>query len=392
MRKRVIFVFGTRPKAIKIAPIIRLAKESPALEVLVCSTGQHREMLNAVLEVFEINPDFDFQLMKPGQTLKDITVAVLENLTEIVRREKPDWIVVQGDTTTAMAASLCGFYEKIRVAHVEAGLRTQDRFSPFPEEFNRRVTALIADLHFAPTEPAAENLRREALPPNSIVVTGNSGIDALLYVDKKLNTDLAMKSSFENRFGFLDPTRKMILVTVHRRESFGEPMRHVFQALKTLADRTDVQIVIPLHPNPNVRLAANDVLGRSAQWWKPIETLNSAPIILLEPQQYLEFVYLMKKCYFIISDSGGIQEEAPTLGKPVLVVRESTERPEAIEAGTSKLVGTNAELICREATVLLDSPAAYAEMARAGNPYGDGTASTKILKSILSFADARVTT
>ena len=388
MSKRVMFVFGTRPEAIKIAPIIRMAKRNPELEVCVCSTGQHREMLASVLSVFEIVPDFDFGLMKPGQTLKDITVAVLDKLTEIIHHKKPDWIVVQGDTTTAMAASLCGFYERIRVAHVEAGLRTSDRFSPFPEEFNRRVTALIADLHFAPTDVAAKNLLKEALHPKSVFVTGNTGIDALLLVVEKLESDVALRSSYDERFAFLDSARKMILVTVHRRESFGEPLRQVFQALKTLSLRSDVQLVIPLHPNPNVRAAAQEILGDSAQWWTDGQSMDNAPIVLLEPQQYFEFVYLMRESYFIISDSGGIQEEAPTLGKPVLVVRENTERPEAIEAGSCKLVGTNPDVICREANRLLDDDQIYAKMSRAVSPYGDGTASQKILAHMIDFGVA----
>lgn len=381
-KRKILFVLGTRPEAIKMAPLIELSSRDPRFEVIVCSTGQHREMIRPVFEVFGIRPNYDFELMRPGQTLNDITVAVLEKMRTCVQREKPDWVVVQGDTTSAMAASLCAFYERISVAHVEAGLRTGDLWSPWPEEFNRRVTALIARLHFAPTAAAAANLIREGIDPSAIHVTGNTGIDALLAVTERFLRRVPAQDHRQGDFSFLNPRKKLILVTIHRRESFGEPMKAVLRGLLRLAEREDVELMIPLHLNPEVRKAAEEILGDRARWATGPWRSGESSIWLTEPLDYLSFVEAMNRSHFIISDSGGVQEEAPSLGKPVLVVRETTERPEAVEAGTSKLIGPSEEAVVREATRLLDDAGAFASMARTHNPYGDGHASGRILDRI----------
>jgi UDP-N-acetylglucosamine 2-epimerase (non-hydrolysing) len=388
VRKKILFVFGTRPEAIKLAPLIRQAMSDDRFETTVCSTGQHRDMLNSVFEIFEIKPDYDFNLMRPGQSLVDINVGVLSNLTVAVRAERPDWIVVQGDTTTAMAASMCGFYEKIKVAHVEAGLRTGDIHSPFPEEFNRRVTALLSALHLAPTEQSKQNLLAEGVAPSTVLVTGNTGVDALKFVAQKLQQNPLLSAQFDERFLFLNKSKKMVLCTVHRRESFGTPMRSIMKGLAQFADRPDVELLIPLHPNPEVRLAAQEVFGDRAVWATANSKKGESSIWLVEPQDYFNFVYLMQLAHFIISDSGGIQEEAPALGKPVLVVRENTERPEAVSAGTSRLIGTQQLKIFHEASQLLDRKEAYESMSKAHSPYGDGQASEQILDGIYAASSS----
>jgi UDP-N-acetylglucosamine 2-epimerase (non-hydrolysing) len=383
--KKVLFVLGTRPEAVKLSPLIRLAKSDSRFEVLVCSTGQHREMLKPVFELFGIKPDFDFQIMRPGQTLHSVTTGILEGMKDVLQAQKPDWVVVQGDTTTTMAAALAAFYERCRVAHVEAGLRTGDIESPFPEELNRRIAGLISKLHFAPTEAAANHLRAEGVPEDSLLVTGNTGIDALFLTRATLRESNSIGESIRRKFGFLNPEKKLILVTVHRRESFGEPIRRILKSILSLAERADVEIIVPLHMNPEVRRAAAEVLGSSACWVSPESTGGMARIWLTEPQDYPDFIYLMDRSHFIISDSGGVQEEAPSLGKPVLVVRESTERPEAILAGTSKLVGSRTEDILSSAFALLDDPVAYKKMANGHNPFGDGKACQRILSRLADF-------
>ena len=382
MPSKLLIVLGTRPEAIKLGPLIEKARRDPRFEVQVCSTGQHREMLLPVFDFFEIRPDVDFQIMKPGQALADVTSSILLGLRNWVRDNRPDWIIVQGDTTTTMAASLCAMYERIPVAHVEAGLRTGDIDSPFPEEFNRRVTTLVSKVHFPPTPAAAANLLREAVEEERIHITGNTGIDALLSASQRLASNPMVRAEHERKFAFLNPAKKLVLVTVHRRESFGEPMRNIMKGLLELAKRPDIEMIIPLHLNPEVRRAAEEVLGLNARWASegPVQAENK--IWLTEPQAYTDFVYLMNRCHFIITDSGGVQEEAPSLGKPVLVVRESTERPEAIEAGTSRLIGASTERVIAEATRLLDSPGAYEQMAQAKNPFGDGRACERILECL----------
>jgi UDP-N-acetylglucosamine 2-epimerase (non-hydrolysing) len=371
---KVLTVFGTRPEAIKMAPVVKALAADSAFDAKVCVTAQHRQMLDQVLELFELAPDFDLNLMKPGQDLSDITSNVLLGMREVYKAWQPDIILVHGDTTTTMAASLSAYYAKVRVGHVEAGLRTGNKFSPWPEEMNRRITGALTDIHFAPTARAQGNLLREGTAAESIHVTGNTVIDALLDVVDRVRTDAALRSKFEDQFSFLNPAKHMVLVTGHRRENFGAGFENICHALADIAKRGDVQVVYPVHLNPNVQ--------------EPVRRILSAvpDVILLEPQDYLPFVYLMDRSTLLVTDSGGVQEEAPSLGKPVLVMRDTTERPEAVDAGTVKLVGTNHTAIVRETHRLLDDPAAYEAMARAHNPYGDGKAAARIrdiLKSIL---------
>lgn len=368
-----------------MGPLIEKASRDRRYEVVVISTGQHRELVRPIYKFFDVSPKYDFDLMRPGQSLHDITIGVLEKMRQVIRIEHPDWVLVQGDTTSAMAASLCAFYDQVKVAHVEAGLRTDDIWSPWPEEFNRRVTALIADLHFAPTSEAAANLRRERLDPENILVTGNTGIDALLQVRERLQKSAELNLLFQQQFSFLDPELRLILATIHRRESFGDPMRSILRGLSQLSQRSDVEVLIPLHPNPEVRKAVAEVLGDRAQWVNSQSRRGGSRIWLMEPLEYLSFVYAMNRSDLIISDSGGVQEEAPSLGKPVLVVRETTERPEAVAAGTSKLIGAHGDRIFREASLLLNSSIEYAKMNRPHNPYGDGRASERILRRIWEF-------
>jgi UDP-N-acetylglucosamine 2-epimerase (non-hydrolysing) len=363
---KILTVFGTRPEAIKMAPVVKALVAHSAFEAKVCVTAQHRQMLDQVLELFDIQPDFDLNLMKPGQDLSDITSHVLTGMREVYEEWLPDMILVHGDTTTTLGASLSAYYTRVKVGHVEAGLRTFDKYAPWPEEMNRRLTGAVADIHFAPTAMARQNLLREDVKDGSIHVTGNTVIDALLEVVRRIRTDGSLRSQLENRFDFLDSSKRLILVTGHRRENFGTGFENICHALADIAARGDVQVVYPVHLNPNVQ--------------KPVRRILSgiADVHLIEPQDYLPFVYLMDRSTFLITDSGGIQEEAPSLGKPVLVMRDTTERPEAVQAGTVKLVGTDRAAIVREAHRLLDDAATYDDMARAHNPYGDGEATERI--------------
>lgn len=361
----ILSVFGTRPEAIKMAPLIRILKDSPDIKTLTAVTAQHREMLDQVLALFEITPEYDLDLMRTRQTLTDITCGSLAGLEQILHRVKPDLVLVHGDTTTTFAAALAAFYQGIPVGHVEAGLRTFNKNSPFPEELNRRLTGALADLHFAPTVRALRNLLHEGVPPESIYVTGNTVIDAL-------KTTVREDFEFpETRLNKIDFNRPVLLAEVHRRESWGKPLEAICRALRRLVDDLHLPLVFPVHRNPVVRETVQRILG------------NHRNIILLEPLDTASFHNLMQRCRLILTDSGGIQEEAPSLGRPVLVLREITERPEAVEAGTVKVVGTTEEPVYRTARHLLEDPEAYAAMARAINPYGDGRASLRIQEAIL---------
>lgn len=342
------------------------------LDVRVCATAQHRGMLDSVLELFGIDPDFDLDVMESGQDLTDVTCKVLAGMRSILRESTPTMMLVHGDTTTTLAASLAAYYERIPVAHVEAGLRTGNIYSPWPEEINRRLTGGIASLHFAPTEHAQHNLLREGVDPTSIYVTGNTVIDALLMVTRRLEVSSAETESLEARFSFLNRKRRLILVTGHRRENFGEGLESICRALTTIGGRNDVEIIYAVHPNPKVRGPVFSMLD------------NRPSIYLIDPPDYLAFVYLMRRAHFILTDSGGIQEEAPTLAKPVLVTRATTERPEGIERGAVKLVGTQEGAIVREVNALLDDASLYCQMAGAGNPYGDGHAAQRIASIVAS--------
>lgn len=369
--KKICFVFGTRPEAIKLAPVIIELRKHPEFELNVCVTAQHREMLDQVLDVFDIKPDVDLNLMKPDQTLSNLTAEAILRLDEYFKNYKPELVFVQGDTTTVLAASLAAFYNKIKIAHVEAGLRTFDKSAPFPEEINRVLTSHIADLHFAPTEIAKSNLIKEGVPEKSILVTGNTVIDALLYAK-----DIVCKNPPEVpgiKKEILNAEKQIILITGHRRENFGEGFENICAALSELADEfRDNYFIYPLHLNPNVRKPVNALLG------------NKKNILLIEPLSYLPFVYLMTKAKIILTDSGGIQEEAPSLGKPVLVMRDVTERPEAVEAGTAKLVGTNKLNIISSVSDLINNNSEYQKMTSASNPYGDGYATIKIVNSLIN--------
>jgi len=368
--RKVLFVFGTRPEAIKLAPVLLHMKRRAGFEAVTCVTAQHRGMLDQVLAAFQIAPEHDLNCMQPGQTLAQSTARILSELEPVLRAEKPDMVLVQGDTTTTLCGALAAFYQGIPVGHVEAGLRTGDLTRPFPEEMNRVVTTRLSALHFAPTARAAGVLAAEGVPAERIFVTGNSGIDAVLYVRDGLESGALCGGEWPA----IEPGRKLIVVTAHRRESFGAGFERICEALLRLARREDVQIVYPVHRNPNV-------LG-------PVERLLSeqAGILLIQPLDYVPFVDLMRRATLLLTDSGGIQEEGPSLGKPVLVMREKTERPEAIEAGTVRLVGTDADVIEREAVRLLDDTEERLRMSRIHNPYGDGQASRRIADAIASFA------
>lgn len=362
-------IFGTRPEAIKLCPVALELRRRSEFLVRMCATAQHRELLDQVLENFGMEPDYDLDLMRPGQTLAQTTSRVLGALEAVLKDAEPDMVLVQGDTTTTLCGALAAFYERVPVGHVEAGLRTWDRRQPFPEEINRLLTSRLASLHFAATAWAARNLRAEGVDPASIVVTGNTGIDAVLWVRDRLEDGTLAGRAWPE----LDGTRKLVLVTAHRRESFGAGLERICAALAKLAEREDVQVVYPVHPNPNVRAPVERLLG------------GRANIVLLEPLQYVPFVDLMRRAWLLITDSGGIQEEGPSLGKPILVLREKTERPEAVEAGTVRLVGTETERIVAEAARLLEDRHEYERMARVHNPYGDGRASARIADAIRSF-------
>lgn len=373
---RYLLVFGTRPEAIKMAPLVRALSDAAShvdIDVRVYVTAQHREMLDHVLQLFEIEPDVDLNLMRPGQDLTDITAHVLTSMRSVLRDMRPDRVLVHGDTTTTFAASLAAYYERIRVGHVEAGLRTGNIYAPWPEEMNRKLTGAIADAHFAPTASARDNLLREGVSEQNIFVTGNTVIDALLDVAHRIREDEQLADELASRFPFLRSDRRLILVTGHRRENFGEPFERLCRALATLASRDDVQIVYPVHLNPNVQEPVRRILGG----------LSSDAVSLIDPVDYVEFVYLMTRAHIIITDSGGVQEEAPSLGKPVLVMRETTERPEAVAAGTVRLVGTDEERIVAEATQLLEDEEHYRRMSEARNPYGDGQAAARIVNALL---------
>ena len=352
-----------------MAPVVKeLAGYPEIFESKVCVTAQHRTMLDQVLNLFKIKPDYDLNIMKPGQNLTDITCNVLQGIDGVLRDFKPDLVLVHGDTTTSMATSLSAYYQQIAVGHVEAGLRTGNIYSPWPEEMNRRLTGAITTYHFAPTERSRDNLLGEGVSGEKITVTGNTVVDALLGVVQLLRNDIALQQQMKTRFSFLDAGKRLILVTGHRRENFGEGFEQMCDALKTLVEKhPDVEIVYPVHLNPNVQEPVNRILG------------NISSIHLIEPLEYLPFVYLMDRSYIIVTDSGGVQEEAPSLGKPVLVMRDTTERPEAVTAGTIKLVGVNTEAIVNEVNTLLNETAAFDAMSRAHNPYGDGHASERIV-------------
>lgn len=369
--KKILVVFGTRPEAIKMAPLVKELCRHSEFDTRVCVTAQHRQMLDQVLELFGIIPEYDLNLMQPGQDLSDITSRILLALKPVFEEFKPDLVLVHGDTTTTMACSLSAFYHRIPVGHVEAGLRTGDIYSPWPEELNRKVTSLMTWLHFAPTEMAKNNLLKEGINESSICVTGNTVIDALLETSKQIDINVNLQEELAEKFSFLDNNKKLILVTGHRRENFGKGFENICAALNSIADRDDVQIVYPVHLNPNVLEPVNKYLS------------NKNNIHLIAPQDYLPFVYLMKKSYIILTDSGGVQEEAPSLGKPVLVMRDTTERPEAVSAGTVLLVGTDKDKIVRATFDLFDSANAYKRMALAHNPYGSGNSCEHIVGHLI---------
>lgn len=380
---RVLSIFGTRPEAVKMAPIVQRLKHTPQIDSLICVTAQHREMLDQVLDLFEITPDIDLNVMRPDQSLADLTASIFKGLDPVLRELKPNWVLVQGDTTTVMSAALLSYYHRIRIGHVEAGLRTHNKWHPFPEEINRRVAGVVADLHFAPTEWARKNLLAENVPDQQIRVTGNPVIDALHMVTKReLSPDLAklLRSLKLPADEIPIASPRLVLVTAHRRENFGQPLENICSAIREMAEfyRGKVVFIYPVHLNPNVQSTAQQILG------------NAANVILLDPMDYLPWVQLIQRSTLILTDSGGLQEEAPGLGVPVLVMRQVTERPEGVEAGTVKLVGTDREMIIRETTRLLDDPVAHKKMAQAINPYGDGHASERIVQAILDYKDPQI--
>ncbi|MEW6993357.1 non-hydrolyzing UDP-N-acetylglucosamine 2-epimerase [Colwelliaceae bacterium MEBiC 14330] len=370
---KVLTVFGTRPEAIKMAPLVHALAADERFISRVCVTAQHREMLDQVTELFEITPDYDLDLMKAGQTLNEVTARILLKLKPILTEFKPDVVLVHGDTATTLAASLAAYYEQIAVGHVEAGLRTNNIYSPWPEEGNRKLTGALTKFHFAPTQTSKANLLAENYPEGDITVTGNTVIDALLMIQRKITQDKALETSLATKFAMLDKNKKLILVTGHRRESFGGGFENICQALALTAKKyPDAQIIYPMHLNPNVREPVNRLLA------------GIDNIFLIEPQEYLPFIYLMSQAYIILTDSGGIQEEAPSLGKPVLVMRNTTERPEAVAAGTVKLVGTDVDIMMSNIIELMENKATYQAMSIAHNPYGDGKACQVILNTLVT--------
>lgn len=382
--KTIMLVFGTRPEAIKMAPLVKEFQKYPEqFKTVVCVTGQHREMLDQVLSIFDIKPDFDLNIMKQGQDLYDVTARVLVGMRDVLREAQPDVVLVHGDTTTSTAAAMAAFYQQIPVGHVEAGLRTHNIYSPWPEEMNRQITGRIATYNFSPTALSRENLLKENVAEESIIVTGNTVIDALYWVVDKIKSDSALSGELEtilNKAGYdvnrLVNSKKLVLITGHRRENFGDGFINMCTAIKDLTQKyPNVDFVYPMHLNPNVRKPIHEVFGEDLS--------NLGNMFFIEPLEYLSFVYLMEKSTIVLTDSGGIQEEAPGLGKPVLVMRDTTERPEALEAGTVKLVGTNYEKIISEVSALLDNEDYYQAMSRAVNPYGDGLACERIVRSII---------
>jgi len=374
---KVLSIFGTRPEAIKMAPVLRALGSMPERFVSqVCVTAQHRQMLDQVLELFEITPEYDLNLMQPGQDLFDLTSGVLQGLRKVLDDTRPDLVLVHGDTTTSMAAALAAYYCRIPVGHVEAGLRTGNKYAPFPEELNRSITGRVADLHFTPTVQAKNNLLREGVAENSIFVTGNTVVDALLMVNDRIEQDRDLRQQLDDQFSNISFQKRLLLVTGHRRENFGEGFENICLALSDLAQKyPDIEIIYPVHLNPNVQEPVQRILGRQMR----------SNVHLIEPVEYLPFVYLMTRSFLIITDSGGIQEEAPSLGKPVLVMRETTERPEAVEAGTVCLVGTKRAAIVSMVESLLDCPGNYNRMSKAYNPYGDGKAAYRIAEVLDQF-------
>lgn len=381
--KKVLSVFGTRPEAIKMCPLIKAFEDNPQIQSVVCVTGQHREMLDQVLEIFDVHPDYDLNIMKQGQDLYDVTARVLTGMRDILKEVQPDVVLVHGDTTTSTAAALAAFYQQIPVGHVEAGLRTHNIYSPWPEEINRQITGRIATYNFSPTQLSKQNLEAEQAH-GRIYVTGNTVIDALHIVVKRLKEDKVLAKEQNEvlvRAGYdanrLDNGRKLVLITGHRRENFGDGFIRMVTAMKDLSEKyPDVDFVYPMHLNPNVRKPIHEVFG---------DDLSRQNFFFIEPLQYLEFVYLMEKATVVLTDSGGIQEEAPGLGKPVLVMRDTTERPEALESGTVHLVGTDYDKIVNEVSVLLEDAAAYEKMSKAVNPYGDGHACQRIVDALLTL-------
>lgn len=378
--KKVMLVFGTRPEAIKMAPLVKEFQKHPeSFETIVCVTGQHRQMLDQVLQIFDIIPDYDLNVMKQGQDLYDVTSRVLTGMRDVLKEAQPDVVLVHGDTTTSTAAALAAFYQQIPVGHVEAGLRTHNIYSPWPEEMNRQITGRIATYNFAPTPLSRNNLLREAIAEDSIIVTGNTVIDALYWVVDKINNDSALNAELDGvlkNAGYdvsrLSKGKKLVLITGHRRENFGDGFINMCNAIKDLTLKyPDVDFVYPMHLNPNVRRPIHEVFGE--------DLTNLGNMFFIEPLEYLSFVYLMEKSAIVLTDSGGIQEEAPGLGKPVLVMRDTTERPEALDAGTVKLVGTDYDNIFNEVSALLDDKDAYEKMSKAVNPYGDGMACKRIV-------------
>lgn len=368
---KVLIVFGTRPEAIKMAPLIKLLQQEAQIDARLCVTGQHKEMLDQVLQVFQLQPDFDLAVMRPKQSLTDITCRILQGMNQVFQQFKPDLVLVHGDTTTTLAASLAAYYQGIKVGHVEAGLRTGNLFSPWPEEGNRKVTTHLAQWHFAPTTHARNNLLAEQIPAENIAVTGNTVIDALLWVRDKIVADSQLQAELAAEYPYIDSHKKVVLVTGHRRESFGGGFERICTALAALAQRhPEVQIIYPVHLNPNVR--------------EPVERLlqHINNIHLIQPKHYLSFVWLMNRSYLVLTDSGGIQEEAPSLGKPVLVMRDTTERPEAVDVGSVKLVGTDVDQILTQASHLLTDQQAWREMSLVQNPYGNGDACRQIVDFI----------
>lgn len=382
--KKVMLVFGTRPEAIKMAPLVKAFQQQPEeFETVVCVTGQHREMLDQVLKIFEITPDYDLNIMKQGQDLYDVTARVLTGMRDVLKEAQPDVVLVHGDTTTSTAAALAAFYQQIPVGHVEAGLRTYNIYSPWPEEMNRQITGRIATYHFAPTPLSRQNLLAEGVKEEQVTVTGNTVIDALYMVVDKIKADRELDAQLEKLLaeaGYdvkrLDGERRLVLITGHRRENFGEGFIRMCQAIKALTEKyPEVDFVYPMHLNPNVRRPIHEVFGED------LSRLGN--MFFIEPLEYLSFVYLMEKSHIVLTDSGGIQEEAPGLGKPVLVMRDTTERPEALEAGTVKLVGTDYSKILEETSTLLNNSGYYNQMSRAVNPYGDGRACIRIVKKLV---------
>lgn len=375
MKIKILVVFGTRPEAIKMAPLVLALKRANQFEVRVCVTGQHREMLDQVLELFEIKPDFDLKVMTARQSLSTLTGKIINAVSDILEHEfNPDIVLVHGDTTTSFAASMAAYYHKVKIGHVEAGLRSGNLYSPWPEEANRSLIGVLADLNFCPTTLSEKNLLADGVSKEKICITGNTVIDSLKLGLEKISNNQSKLDELDSQFSFLNPTKKIVLVTGHRRENFGEGVKEICKALQTLVEkRDDVQVVYPVHLNPMIKDPVNNLLG------------NIENIHLIKPLDYLPFIYLMKRSYLVLTDSGGIQEEAPALGKPVLVMRELTERLEALEAGTIKMVGTSSKYIVEAIDRLMDDESSYLEIANSKNPYGDGTASIKIINHLISY-------